>query len=45
MAISARKHGAYVQDVLYADFAGAKIGDAAKAGPSVAALGLAEKDN
>jgi len=35
MAISARKHGAYVQDVLYADFAGAKIGDAA----------IAEKDN
>jgi hypothetical protein len=39
------RHGAYVQDVLYADFAGAKIGDAAKAGPSEAALGLAEKDN
>jgi hypothetical protein len=45
MAISARKYGAYVQDVLYADFAGAKIGDAAKAGPSEAAVGLAEKDN
>jgi hypothetical protein len=29
MAISAGKHGAYVQDVQYADFAGAKIGDAA----------------
>ena len=33
------------RDVLYADFAGAKIGDAAKAGPGEAALGLAEKDN
>ena len=33
------------RDVLYGDFAGAKIGDAAKAGPSEAALGLAEKDN
>jgi len=31
----AHQHGAYVQDVRYADFAGAKIGDAA----------IAEKDN
>ncbi len=31
----ARQHGGYVQDVLYADFAGAKIGDAA----------VAKKDN
>jgi hypothetical protein len=37
------EHGAYVQDVRYADFAGAKVGDAAKAGPSEAALGLAGK--
>jgi len=39
MAISASglsyQHSAYVQDVLYADFAGAKIGDAA----------IAEKNN
>jgi len=39
------RHGAYVQDVLYADFAGAEIGDAAKAGSGEAAVGLAEKDN
>jgi len=39
----AHQHEAYVQDVLYADFAGAKIGDAAKAGPSVAALGVSRK--
>jgi hypothetical protein len=49
MAISANdpmlQKGAYVQDVRYADFAGAKIGGAAKAGPSEAALGLAGKDN
>ena len=39
MAISVigltHRHGAYVQDVLYADFAGAKIGDTA----------IAKKDN
>jgi len=33
--VLAHQHGAYVQDVLYGDFAGAKIGDAV----------IAEKDN